>query len=126
MWNRCSTPAIVDARLHEVRALWGDKLWAAVPEDVLEYTLLRRAARLEVSSPAPDRAECLVRLAPLPAAVEARELTFRAEVPWHRATVAYAPGTPADTARIDSRMIERVLTWTASVEDGTRFVLRAG
>lgn len=126
LWNRCSTPAIVDARLREVRALWGDDLWATVPEDVLQYTLLRRAARLEVSTPAPDQAECLVRLGPLPAAMESRALTFRAELPWRRATVAYASNTPPPNARIESRMIENVFTWTASVEDGTRFVLCAG
>ena len=51
LWNRCVTPAILDARLREVREVWGDDVWCAVPEDVLEYTLPRRAASLNPHCP---------------------------------------------------------------------------
>jgi hypothetical protein len=125
LWNRCSTPAIVDARLHEVRALWGDDLWAAVPEEVVEYTLLRRAAHLAVSMLDARSAECTVRLDPLPSSVVARELTFRANVPWHTGGVSSGADQKTCGAPLDARMKGGMLTWTAPVQDGTRFVLRA-
>ena len=117
LWNRCMTPAILDARLREVRALWGNDLWATVPEDVVEYTLLRRAASVTIAANGSDRATCTVNLNCLRDDVTARELTFRAETPWRNATV--------NGGVISSQMKDGTLTWTAAVEDGTEFVLSA-
>ncbi len=117
LWNRCMTPSILDARLREVRALWGNDLWATVPEEVVEYTLLRRAAAVTVTSNGTDRATCTVNLNGLRDDVTARELTFRAQTPWRNATV--------NGGAISAQMKDGTLVWTATVEDGTKFVLSA-
>ena len=117
LWNRCMTPSILDARLREVRALWGNDLWATVPEEVVEYTLLRRAAAVTVASNGTDRATCTVNLNGLRDDVTARELTFRANTPWRNATV--------NGGAISAQMKDGTLVWTATVEDGTKFVLSA-
>ena len=117
LWNRCMTPAILDARLREVRALWGNELWATVPEEVVEYTLLRRAASVSVTADGSDRATCTVSLNGLRDDVISRELTFSAQTPWRNATV--------NDGSISSQMNDGTLVWTAAVEDGTKFVLTA-
>ena len=109
-----------------MRALWGDALWAAVSEHAVDYTLLRRATLLEVSTRDGRTAECAVRLDPLPPAVMARELTFRAHVPWDGVRVSLAAREPGEGAPVDSRLKQGTLTWTAPVHDGIHFVLRAG
>ena len=124
LWNRCSTPAIVEARLREVRELWGDRLWAAVPEDVVDYTLMRRAASVTVEQPSADRTVCTVHLASIPEAVQRRELTFRASVPWSAAEVSVVGADSSATAApVPSEVRQGVLLWTAAVYDGVRFVL---
>ncbi|MCC6442714.1 MAG: polysaccharide deacetylase family protein [Armatimonadetes bacterium] len=117
LWNRCSTPDILESRLQEVRALWGDRLWAAVPEAVLDYALMRRAARLAVQRVSPECFTCTVSLDPVPEAVSRRELTFRADIPWQRAEI--------NRGKVSAFMQEGLLTWTAEARDGTQFAVRA-
>ena len=116
-WNRCCTPEILDSRLREVRQLWGDELWATVPEDVVHYTLLRRSAEVGVESLGPDRAACTVRLDELPDAVSRRELTFRAFTKWQ--------GMRINGGTVDVRSVNGAFVWTAPVVDGTEFILEA-
>jgi len=115
LWNRCSTPAMLDARLSEVRALWGEDVWAAVPEDVVEYTLLRRAATPMASQPDEGRIVCTVRLNALPAGLQSRELSFTAHVPWSSVRV--------NGGAIPAGLRDGVALWTAAVHDGAQFVL---
>lgn len=86
LWNRCSTPSIIAARFREIRELWGDDLWAAVPEDVVEYTMLRRATQLITELTMPERIVCRLHVDPLPA-LACRELSFCATLPWPGASV---------------------------------------
>jgi hypothetical protein len=115
LWNRCSTPALLEARLREVRDLWGDRLWAAVPEDVVDYTLLRRAAQLTVEQVAPECVVCTVHLSPVPAGVQVRELTFRAALPW--------PSAQVNGGAVPAAVREGCVVWTAPVRDGVQFTL---
>lgn len=116
LWNRCITPTILEARLREVRQLWGDRLWAAVPEDVVDYARLRRAAQVGLEQAGPECLLCRVSLPVAPEGVRCRELTFRARVPWQSARV--------EEGRIPSRFQDGWVVWTAEVSDQTCFALK--
>jgi peptidoglycan/xylan/chitin deacetylase (PgdA/CDA1 family) len=116
LWNRCVTPAILAARLAEVRALWGDRVWAAVPEEVLDYARLRRAASVSLEPAGPEGLLCRVSLQAVPAGLQCRELTLRARVPW--------PSARVDGGRVPSAVREGWLVWTCEVADQACFALR--
>lgn len=117
LWNRCVTPAILNARLAEVRDLWGDDVWAAVPEDVVAYTIRRRASSVRCELSGPGRVICTVQVADLPSHLPESPLTFRAKVPWNNGRV--------NRGEIPSWVSDGFLLWTTPVEDGGQFILEA-
>ena len=119
LWNRCSTPAILDARLREVSELWpSDELWATVPEDVIEYTLLRRAATVATRNLRSDSAECTVKLEPLPSGIQSTELTFKATGAWSDLSV--------NDGAVSVHRKDDAFLWTMPVHDGDRFTIAGG
>lgn len=53
MWNvpqahKCVTPEDLTRRFERLREISGGKLWAATPDDVVDYVLLRRALTVEI------------------------------------------------------------------------------
>lgn len=118
LWNRCITPEILETRLREVRDLWGNDLWAAVPEDVVEYRLLERATRIEVVEEASDTVRCRVSTSEVHPGVQSRELTFRAHSVWS--------GLEVNGGKYAVTKKDGYFVWTAPVEPGgaTEFLLR--
>ena len=52
MWDvpqahKCVTPEYMTARFEKLNAISGGKLWAATPDDVIDYVLMRRHMRIE-------------------------------------------------------------------------------
>jgi peptidoglycan/xylan/chitin deacetylase (PgdA/CDA1 family) len=119
LWNRCARPSQLAARFREIRSVWGDEVWATVPEAVVDYAQVRRAARVSVETTAAHRAVCTVSLAELPRGVECRDLTLVVRAPWSALSV--------NEGRIPvrKRPDDGAFVFTAPVADSTRFVLEA-
>lgn len=81
MWNvpqahKCITPEDLSRRFEKLYAISGEKLWAAKPDDVIDYVLLRRALAVTIVEAAPDRARFEIG-GPWPVGVINSQLSFR-------------------------------------------------
>ena len=64
-------------RLEKVREVGGNHTWCAVPEEVADYILTRRATRITPGKGGPDGNEYMLSVSGLDASVRRRVLTFR-------------------------------------------------
>jgi len=108
------TPEILDARFDCLRRVGAGREWAAEPEEVVDYILVRRAASLDPVDGAASPAFC-VRLGSIPTPVKHRELT--ASIEWRGSTPPQllVDGQPAGQVdRCEGGCV--ILTWP--VRDG--------
>ena len=77
------TPEGLERRFVKLKEIMGDALWAAVPEDVVDYILCRRNARISAVSPT----EYAVEVSTIPVGVRKRALTFTMEGEWRQISV---------------------------------------
>ena len=64
----------------KVKAIGGDRFWPAVPEDVVDYILLRRATRVVATKPPSYEVEVN-----FPVGIRKRRLSFKLEDPERKA-----------------------------------------
>ncbi len=81
MWNvpqahKCVTPEDLTQRFERLIEISGGKLWAATPDDVVDYVLLRRALTVEIVRTEPRTVEFELR-GQWPVGVINSELSFR-------------------------------------------------
>jgi peptidoglycan/xylan/chitin deacetylase (PgdA/CDA1 family) len=111
-----ATPEILDARFDCLRRVGDGWEWATESEQVVDYILMRRAARLEQIESGADHAVWRLKLDGVPVQVKYRELSATVELPAHTSPPrVLIDGQPV--ARFD-RQNERSATWTWHARDG--------
>jgi len=114
--NKDCSEAQLRRRFEAVLDEGGDRVWCAVPEEVLFYHLCRRHMRIETLVDAAEEQRYRLRFEGLSDRVSRRALTFEAEVPaaWCRFPRIWINGVPQSAELVRPR----TLRVTVEVEDG--------
>jgi hypothetical protein len=116
-----ATPEILDARFDCLRRVGGGSEWATEPERVVDYILMRRAARLEQIDCGDGGLAWRLKLAPVPAPVKHRELSITIEPPARVPNPrVLLDGQPIE--KLD-RQNDRKITFTFPARDGQKLEL---
>lgn len=75
-----ATPDILDARFNCLRSVGNGREWAAEPEEIVDYILVRRAATIKDVRTEPNRLSFRLELGGIPAAVKCREISLTAHL----------------------------------------------
>ena len=74
--HKCISPSALEGRFDQMRTQFGDRMWAANPDDVVRYTYLRRHCAAAIEQESDCRASINVDFPQLPTQIEDGELTF--------------------------------------------------
>ena len=74
--HKCISPHALEGRFEQMRTIFGDRMWAATPDDVVRYSYLRRHCNPTVNQDLDTRATITVNFPQLPPQIEEGELTF--------------------------------------------------
>lgn len=74
------TPDILDARFDCLRRVGGGREWAAEPEEIIDYILMRRAVSVTTGPVEPGRLSFRVELGNVPEQVKCREISVAAKL----------------------------------------------
>ena len=74
--HKCISPHALEGRFEQMRTIFGDRMWAATPDDVVRYSYLRRHCSPTVNQNSDTRATITVNFPQLPPQIEEGELTF--------------------------------------------------
>jgi hypothetical protein len=112
-----TTPAVLEARFDCVRRVGNGQEWAAEPEEVVDYILVRRATSIDNIQLNNDYLRFQLEVKDIPATIKHREISARIQL---RAPLAQIPAVLIDgkaEATIDS-LIGDTLTFTWSAAPG--------
>ncbi len=121
--HKCISPYALEGRFDQMRTIFGDRMWAANPDDVVRYAYLRRHCTPVVEQSSQARATISVEFSQLPPQIAGGELTF---------VLAFAddPGPVAvrgpDEAMQTTPAGERRLRFTCRVNPGAELAVTAG
>jgi hypothetical protein len=108
------TPEILESRFDCLRRVGNGREWAAEPEEVVDYILMRRAASIKSVQGEVDHLKFRLELGHVPAGVKCREISVRAQLD---ATLTHPPVVVVDgepRATIDNFTANTlVFTWPA-------------
>jgi hypothetical protein len=117
-----TTPEILDARFDCLRRVGNGREWAAEPEEIVDYILLRRAASIQEVQTESASIAFLLRLGSVPAAVRCRDISV---------TVKLNMAIPLPAVLVDGKeatttdsFVGRYLTFTWEAKDGQLVELR--
>ena len=74
--HKCISPSALEGRFDQMRTQFGDRMWAANPDDVVRYAYLRRHCAATVGQDSADGATIAAEFPSLPPQIEEGELTF--------------------------------------------------
>ena len=76
--HKCISPFALEGRFDQMRTIFGDRMWAANPDDVVRYRYLRRHCTLSIVQETEYCATITLRLPQLPTQIVDGALTFLA------------------------------------------------
>lgn len=74
--HKCISPYALEGRFDQMRISFGDRMWAANPDDVVRYRYLRRQCAPTLQQKSAERATITVDLPQLPPQIKEGDLTF--------------------------------------------------
>jgi peptidoglycan/xylan/chitin deacetylase (PgdA/CDA1 family) len=122
-----TTPELLDARFDCLRRVGGGREWAAEPEEVVDYVLMRRATTLEQLPDAPAGQCFRVHLAALPASIKHRSVSLAVTDAVPQPSSNAAPEVWLDDQRLAGRWITPGTTvFDCTPREGALLVIGAG